>query len=74
MIKAAHSPDVTARNLAEYLTAKVCKRMPQWGQKERRPLAMPYKKILRCFKLRSCSFVCLDPGRLRRWLVGESTW
>lgn len=32
-IKAAHSPDVTARNLAEYLTAKLSKRMPQWGKK-----------------------------------------
>lgn len=45
MIKAAHSPDVTARNLAEYLTAKLYKRMPQWGKKEMRPLAMPYKKF-----------------------------
>lgn len=44
MVKAAHSPDVTARNLAEYLTAKLCKTMPQWGKKEMRPLAMLYKK------------------------------
>lgn len=46
MIKAAHSPDVISRNLAEYLTAKLYKRMPQWGKKEMRPLA-----------IRSCLFV-----------------